>query len=270
MIHQSFQSWDESPISTNVDTLPISELKFPKVTVCPPKNSFTNLNYDLEIIGNKSVNGDLRDELIKFAFDEVHDPYFRSMMANLSLFHEENRFYNWYHGYTKINCPWYVVDNSEPFFSQFYLYYNFFTTLPSGSFSTPFFGSKFNKKKVINTKSTINIYVPYSVAHGEKDFILFSKKNYTGDSGLFLFEVNNFTRDYMKSPNYGYTNYFSHEDYDVSYYDRQHLEVMPGFKLDWSFNVVVPLIDGFSEEKITQLYVRYISILLCREDKLGK
>merc|ERR1712240_678489 len=49
LIHQSFQSWEESPIKTTVQTLPISEISFPKVTVCPPKNTFTNLNYDLHM-----------------------------------------------------------------------------------------------------------------------------------------------------------------------------------------------------------------------------
>ena len=38
LIKESFQSWTESPIKTTVETLPISILKLPKVTVCPPKN----------------------------------------------------------------------------------------------------------------------------------------------------------------------------------------------------------------------------------------
>ena len=33
LIHQSFQSWEESPIKTTVQTLPITEISFPKVTV---------------------------------------------------------------------------------------------------------------------------------------------------------------------------------------------------------------------------------------------
>ena len=31
LIHQSFKSWSESPIITNIETLPISEISIPKV-----------------------------------------------------------------------------------------------------------------------------------------------------------------------------------------------------------------------------------------------
>ena len=44
IIHQSFQSWDESPVKTTIETHPIAEITFPKVTVCPPKNTYTDLN----------------------------------------------------------------------------------------------------------------------------------------------------------------------------------------------------------------------------------
>ena len=39
LINESFQSWSESPVKTTIETLPIAEIKFPKVTVCPPKNT---------------------------------------------------------------------------------------------------------------------------------------------------------------------------------------------------------------------------------------
>ena len=44
LIYDSFQSWAESPVKTTIETHPISEITFPKVTVCPPKNTYTNLN----------------------------------------------------------------------------------------------------------------------------------------------------------------------------------------------------------------------------------
>ena len=55
LIHLSFQSWNESPIKTTIETLPISEVTFPKITVCPPKNTYTNLNYDLIKVSNKTL-----------------------------------------------------------------------------------------------------------------------------------------------------------------------------------------------------------------------
>ena len=47
LIQQSFSSWASSPITTTIETRPISDLDFPNVTVCPPRNSFTSLNPDL-------------------------------------------------------------------------------------------------------------------------------------------------------------------------------------------------------------------------------
>ena len=47
LIYQSFHSWDERPIDTTIETLPIAALKFPRITVCPPKNSPTYINYHL-------------------------------------------------------------------------------------------------------------------------------------------------------------------------------------------------------------------------------
>ena len=46
MIFESFDNW-ESQITTTIETLPLSELTLPNVTVCPPKNSVLNLNYDI-------------------------------------------------------------------------------------------------------------------------------------------------------------------------------------------------------------------------------
>ena len=47
LIYESFESWSKSPVRTTIQTLEMREIKFPKVTVCPPRNTFTDLNYDL-------------------------------------------------------------------------------------------------------------------------------------------------------------------------------------------------------------------------------
>ena len=38
LIQESFHSWSESPIRTTIETMPISKLRFPRVSVCPPRN----------------------------------------------------------------------------------------------------------------------------------------------------------------------------------------------------------------------------------------
>ena len=77
LIQQAFSSWFSSPISTTIETLPISDLDFPNVTVCPPRNSFTTLipdllrarNINLEVEKRKEQTGPL--SLVEVPWD--HD-----------------------------------------------------------------------------------------------------------------------------------------------------------------------------------------------------
>lgn len=52
LINNSFVSWSEYPISSTISTHPISGLKFPKVTICPPKGTNTALTYDLTFLNS--------------------------------------------------------------------------------------------------------------------------------------------------------------------------------------------------------------------------
>ena len=77
LIQQSFSSWASSPITTTIDTRPITDLDFPNVTVCPPRNSFTTLipdllrarNINLEVEKRKEQTGPL--SLVEVPWD--HD-----------------------------------------------------------------------------------------------------------------------------------------------------------------------------------------------------
>ena len=69
LIQQSFQSWAESPVKTTVETLPISEITFPKITVCPPRNTFTDLNYDLMAIENDTLDIEIGNNAVEYVYD---------------------------------------------------------------------------------------------------------------------------------------------------------------------------------------------------------
>ena len=62
LIYQSFQDWYESPVKTTTETLPITDLTLPKVTVRPPKHTFTNLNCDFKIMEGLAMDNDARQE----------------------------------------------------------------------------------------------------------------------------------------------------------------------------------------------------------------
>ena len=102
LISTSFQSWRDSPVKTLTETLPISYLRLPKVTVCPPKNTFTDLNYDLMLAEDKKLTDEKKDELYKFAVKNAEE---NSYMDALNQLQEEKRFYNWYHGYSSVEPP---------------------------------------------------------------------------------------------------------------------------------------------------------------------
>ena len=106
---------------TTIETLPISEMRFPKVTVCPPKNSFTDLNYDIILADNLTKNVNAYD-LYLYAKNLVKEHTF---LDKFNKFKELNDYENWYHGYT------YRLNSRKP-------------RETSGSISTPYFGEKFN------------------------------------------------------------------------------------------------------------------------------
>ena len=102
IIYTSFYNWGQSPITTTIETLPISELTLPNVTVCPPENSLLNMNYDIVHSEEMKLDNDTRHELFDFALDVVQDEFFHETMRNLSKVKDPDRYYNWYHGYTAL------------------------------------------------------------------------------------------------------------------------------------------------------------------------
>ena len=103
MIYQSFSDWEENPITTKIETLPITEVTFPKITVCPPQNTYTNLNFDIVTNGNTNVSEETKRTLVHKLGEKILD-----LEANYTkdlLFNEKNRSENWYFGYSHESVP---------------------------------------------------------------------------------------------------------------------------------------------------------------------
>merc|ERR1711978_740796 len=66
IIYQSFQNWGVNPITTTIETLPISKIILPKVTVCPPKNTFTKLNHNLMMLENITFEKEATEIMVQF------------------------------------------------------------------------------------------------------------------------------------------------------------------------------------------------------------
>ena len=103
MIYQSFADWEVNPITSTIETLPITQVTFPKVTVCPPKNTYTNLNYDIMTTANTTISEDTRKDLVyKFAEKviDVEAKYLREL-----FFGERNKIENLYFGKSNESLP---------------------------------------------------------------------------------------------------------------------------------------------------------------------
>ena len=114
MIQKSFQSWNEDPIKTTIETLPITEIVFPKLTVCPPKNTYTNINYDLMKIDNITLDNNTRNEFKKYFDDFLIQISYNILMTKLQGLQDNDMYYNWYHGYAKIDLPSFDYGLDDP------------------------------------------------------------------------------------------------------------------------------------------------------------
>ena len=113
IIYYNFQNWAETPVTTTMETLPIANITFPKVTICPPKKTYTNLNHDLITAGNRTMLDDLRTKhsttndtkaeaklKVKIMITDLKERIALSdyEQALKLYFEEENKYRNWYNG----------------------------------------------------------------------------------------------------------------------------------------------------------------------------
>ena len=80
MIYSSFLNWEQSPISTTIETLPISQITFPNVTVCPPKKLFLDLNVDFQHSQQIILDNDKREKLLELFLDMVQSQSYDEMI----------------------------------------------------------------------------------------------------------------------------------------------------------------------------------------------
>ena len=94
VIYDSFQSWDESAVVSSVKTKPITQMKFPQVTVCPPQNSNTALNSDFTALESKSLDNETRTNItelfINSLYKAAHDQYVK---LGVSMFQKNLNYY---------------------------------------------------------------------------------------------------------------------------------------------------------------------------------
>ena len=294
LIYESFQSWEESPVSTTVETLPITELTFPKVTVCPPRNTYTDLNFDIMRTEKMTLDDDIRDKLTEYAEGLIWNPLDKlsNTMTKMNKLQVSDRYYNWYHGYTKIiwhnttQCSRsavypYQSCNTSKFTSLDILY----TSALSGSISTQYFGEKFDAEKLQTTdieyNATVKIHSnPVFVSNIKNANVTLNfnlekislKKNlFVGNDqdSLYFFTYNGSKKikNYIykrhvseqfkpPGPEYVFVKYVQ-EIFRFEGVKSQKLDLMPGFRCTWIYTGMELHPDAkFSSEVDTEVFVR--------------
>ena len=159
IIQDLFQFWSQNPISTTIETLPISEVTFPKVTICPPKETYTNLNYDLMRVGNQSIDFDLFNEnttaykLLNIFVRHFQNEDFKRKFALIESFYEDKKYRNWYYGITHADTK-----NYGQTFSKDVERSTIQTTASSGTISSSYFGEEFGLKN-FGLRKTFSILI---------------------------------------------------------------------------------------------------------------
>ena len=249
LIYQSFHAWEESPISTTIETLPIQKITFPKVSVCPPKNTYTDLNYDLMMTENMTLDDDTKNELTSFATELLYDHLYEVIMRNMSKLEDNDRYYNWYHGYTGINLPNYDSDYDGA-------KYGIRTYAKTGTIYSQYFGDKFEPDQVeMNFEYEVRVLLPdiaqnntnitlhFSIEKlSMKDLSSSSPDNFIINWKKYDVDVTNISRQFSY-PELKKLNHFGASwirlQRKVTKTDIKKQEPykrMPGFKLTWHYS----------------------------------
>ena len=270
LIKESFDSWSETPVKTTMETLPISEIKLPKVTVCPPKNTFTDLNYDLMMTENTTLTQKMRDELFKYAVEVINEDSFTA--NNWTKLHEEDRFYNWYHGYTEITSPDYDV--------KLGLKLKIITAATSGVVTTEHFGEQL-MSELIERKLyyLIEVSPPESVKR-KKSVTLHFKMEKVSMAGLAKSSKDSVIIPGSDIPDTDQTSVYTNftppgEDSRIPFFinsrqlmlltrdvssedvEQMKLDVMPGFNFSWWYSGAEVTPDNkYKDNDMSKQFVR--------------
>ena len=273
IIYESFETWAESPVKTTIETLPIEQIKFPKVTVCPPENTFTNLNYDIMSANNMTLSLYDRNELLRYALEQLSQSYYDEVLKNMSILEEEHRYYNWYNGYSEVGIPY-----NQPYNwggDHNLLTYDIKTSATEGAVVSRHFGENYDPDKLERfLSSDIEIQVPHSLKRMVNASLIFSiekvsmvdiaplesEEFYNIDNDRLSTTISNATKNiemrHASAYLFGFRRTISDGDFERT---RNNLLKMPGFKLSWRYNVSVKPQQKFSDDILTKSYVRYIS-----------
>ena len=267
IIYQSFQSWDESPITTTIESLPIADINFPKITVCPPKNTYTALNYDLMMNVNLTLDNEIRDELENYALELLNFQLSDNVLKNTEMLHDDDRYYNWYHGFTKMQIPYSNYNGKD-------IYYRVYTSALNGNISTHLFNKKFDPEMVdTNVFYAVSHQIPDNIINNEnvslhveirKESLKDLSDADSYDSFIFDHLIDPDIKNISESYTPPETNKKVRITRNVASEDlkKQDLHIMPGFEFNWYYTGSVLELEhepAYKDEPKNRGFVREVS-----------
>ena len=260
MIYQSLENWADSPVKTTVETLPITEVTLPKVTVCPPKNTFTNLNYDIMMLKNVTMNNDTRNELIEYAVATIQDHVYNDIISNVSKLQEENRYFNWYSGYTEIRLPYWGIDPNpkcrDKSCAEHRLRHLINTFATSGTIATQYYNDLFDPYKIERALHySINILPP--IQQNNTSLHINIEKNLVQGVDRFYDRYENPVTTLNRTITNSYPN--SMKWYSINLkrqmsednIDDIKMDIMPTFRLSWHYSDFFSPQPNYQSKNIT-------------------
>ena len=170
-----FISWDASPVSTTIETKPIRKLEFPLVTICPPAGSTTAINSDLKQAENINLTKSFRGELSRMSAEIIEDEAFKELQDEEEGFVEEDKYMNWYRGYSKPTLPFEEQNYGHSYTQTYIQAYQFETSALQGSVSSPGYGKPFKLekfKKLVRYEYTIHLPENTNMAYNGSRLVL--------------------------------------------------------------------------------------------------
>ena len=258
LIRRSILSWQTTPVITTIETLPITEAPFPLVTVCPPRKSYTSLNYDLINMENVKMDDQTRARLVRHAVKLINDAIFE---RDLELMTVESGLRNWYQGYDRIYLPRKdrVTDKKT---------YMFYTYASSGSVTTVGFKKDFDAARFpLKITHKVYIYLPKEIQYVENASIILRIEHDTNEKESI--KLNTKTFDLSQAEPLELVLPVSHcgrlclinfnREMEPEYFKGWKLKRMTGMKVSWHYNTSVESQSFYLDKN--KNFIRMVNII---------
>ena len=189
------------------------------------------------MLENKTLDNDTRSELTQYAVGLIQDQVYQDVMQNISLIEEENRYYNWYMGYTQIVPPfWGQSTCSQKDCSEQKFRYDLMTTATHGNISTKYFRDRLDINKIEKDFRFRVSITPPEKHVDNKNVTLFVKVEKNLLKGFdSLFTRNDKLTTSISPPNSNHWVIYQRKISKDGINDI-NMELMPGFRLEWYYN----------------------------------